>query len=181
MKHPKKPEGLLIPLGEIRSIVIAAFRYYLGRQTIGVWGFGRWLEAAWRDLDESTRAIIERELENAFASDDADRKMPLRSGCYYYLGQDCDRAAWSRVRRLYRTPRCCLCDKEMGKDVAGSVHIDGEYSCVDCAPHECEVCGKPFQDAEQIITNNETRRARHPGCAPILGRDVPPSSNEAKC
>lgn len=167
-KQPQASEGLLIPFGEVRSIVIGAFRYYLGRQTIAVWGFGRWLESAWNDLEEGTRQIIAEELEEAFKDDDEDRakaKENLPGFPHYRLGHDCDRSVWSGVRALYRTPRCCLCGKEMGKGVFGSVHLDGEYSCVDCAPHECEVCGEPFGlGMVEIISNPITRRARHTTC-----------------
>jgi hypothetical protein len=181
MKQPRKPEGLLIPPSEVTLIAIAAFRYYLGQQTIAVQGFCRWLQAAWRELDGGTKAIIERELEKEFSRDDEARGLPPKAEYRHLrLGHDCDRAAWSRVRALYRTPKCCLCGKQMGKGMVGSIHLDGEYSCVECAPHECEVCGKPFAVAEQIIPNNETRRPRHPGCAP-LGRDAVPASTEAKC
>ena len=163
-KKNDKPEGLLIPPGDTRLIVIGAFRYYLGRMSAGVSGFGRWLEASWKELDGDTQAIIIRELEEAFEIDDQDRRKPANNFRRLFLGHDCDRAVWARIRALYRTPRCCLCGKEMGEGVAGSLHLDGERSCIECAPHECEVCEKSFEIGETAISNDGTRRARHYNC-----------------
>ena len=145
-----------------RMIVIGAFRYYLGRMTISVWAFGRWLEANWHKFDEGTRTIIARELEEAFRWDDEERKEEERSTPFgLRLGHDCDRATWSRVRALYRTPRCTICDMELPGTVEQNVHLDGERSCMNCAPPICEVCGERFQNWDEIIPNDKTRRARH--------------------
>lgn len=150
-------------------IVIGAFRYYLGRMTYAVSSFTDWLIANWPALTENSRRIIQYELDEAFEHDNADRKKPDQFR--WTLGHDCDRHSWSRVRRLYRTPRCCLCDKEMGEDATGSVHQDGEYACTECAPHECEVCNGEIFIGEAIIPNRKTRRHRHPGCKPA--EDLP--------
>ena len=169
-KSNKRTKAVAIDSDNERLIVIAAFRYYLGRQTISVWSFGRWLENVWPSLCQGTRDIIQRELEEAFKRDAEDREQFIAgktSFKIFALGSDCDRRTWAGVRRLYRTPRCCFCGQEMDESKPGTFHQDGEYSCASCAPLECEVCSKPFKTGEQIIPNQETRRSRHPGCRPI--------------
>lgn len=161
-KSLSPPQITLDAQDDARMIIIGAFRYYLGRMTISVWAFGKWLEERWPLLDEGTRRIIERELEEAFKWDDEQRSA---GGALARLGHDCDRATWSRVRALYRTPRCTLCGIELPNGTRRNVHIDGEHSCLKCAPPKCEVCDKPFKLGETIVPNNKTRRYRHPGCS----------------
>lgn len=167
MKRPKSK--VTLDLDDARMIVIAAFRYYLGRMTISVWAFGQWLEKQWDKLDEGTRQIIARELEEAFERDDEQRANGEK---FHRLGHDCDRATWSRIRALYRVPTCVLCDVELPNGVEQNVHSDGERSCMKCAPPECEVCERPFHIGEQVVPNSKTRRCRHPGCKP---KSVPPA------
>lgn len=162
-----------IPIADIdsRMIIVGAFRYYLGRMTISVSSFTNWLVQRWHNLDEGTQFIIAREIEEAFKADDDQRLRVKETGGNLSsiglpLGWDCDRAAWARVRTMYRTPRCCLCGKELPDTVHQNVHMDGERSCWDCAPPTCEVCEGEFRLGEQIIPNPKTRRARHPGCKP---------------
>lgn len=146
-----------------RLIIVGAFRYYLGRMTISVSSFTDWLVQRWHNLDEGTQFIIAREIEEAFRDDDEQR---TKGDQFFRLGWNCDRAAWARVRALYRTPTCCLCGKSLPDTVHQNVHLDGERSCWDCAPPTCEVCEGEFRLGEQIIPNKATRRARHPGCKP---------------
>lgn len=81
------------------AMPIYAFRYCLGRMTYAVGDCANWLIENWSKLHQHSRSIIARDLEEAFARDDADRK---RGGKYLALGHDCDRANWLRVRALYR-------------------------------------------------------------------------------
>lgn len=150
-------------------IVIGAFRYYLGRMTISVSGFCDWICMNWENLEEGTRNIVTREIEDAFHRDAGERLKVKETGAtqhWFPLGMDCDKAKWAQVRRLYRTPTCVLCGTELQPAIPQSLHLDGERSCQTCAPFECEVCEKPFSTGEQIIPNISTRRSRHPGCKP---------------
>lgn len=81
-----------------RMIVIGAFRYYLGRMTISVWGFTQWLIKNWSRLDEGTRHIILREIDEAIVADDEDRARPENSYKIYRMGHDCDRQSWLNVK-----------------------------------------------------------------------------------
>ena len=83
-----------------RELLIAAFRYYLGRMTISTCFFARGLARAWNELEEGTRGIIERELEETFKEDDKIRAS-LKPATWRPLGHDCDRAAWEEVRQQY--------------------------------------------------------------------------------
>ena len=79
-------------------MVIAAFRYCLGRQTYIVGDCADWLINTWPLLSDQTKAIIQRDLEEAFTRDDEDREAGRD---YKTLGHDCDRAEWERVRKLW--------------------------------------------------------------------------------
>lgn len=147
-----------------RAIVIGATRYYLGRMSASVSTMADWLVRHWHGLDEGTQQIIARDIDEAFALDDQQR---ARSEPHARLGWDCDRASWSRVRAMYRTPTCCLCGAEIGPATPHKLHLDGERSCDKCAPPECETCGKPFRLGDAVIPNKATRRSRHPGCPPV--------------
>ncbi len=63
-------------------MVIAAFRYCLGRRTYIVETCADWVVKMWPVFSEKSRAIIKRDLEQAF-------------------GDDCDRKAWEKVRALW--------------------------------------------------------------------------------
>lgn len=78
---------------------IAAVRYCLGRSSYIVGDCVDWLLKVWPDLTDSTRNIIKRDIEEAFAADDKDRET---GGSYKRLGWDCDRRDWERVRALWR-------------------------------------------------------------------------------
>jgi hypothetical protein len=89
-----------------KELLVAAFRYYLGRRTIATCFFARNLAEAWIEIEETTRDLIAKELEEAFSRDDKDRaKRAVGQRVYSLtLGDDCDRAAWEEVRQQY-TPR----------------------------------------------------------------------------
>lgn len=79
-------------------MVIAATRYCLGRMTYIVGDCADWLIKIWPLLSDKTRAIVQRDVEEAFARDDADREAGSK---YHALGHDCDRQQWERVRQLW--------------------------------------------------------------------------------
>jgi hypothetical protein len=88
--------------GDQEVMVIAAFRYSLGRMTYIVKDCCDWLIEQWPNFREGTRALIQKELEAAFERDD-DRRRRLyigNSDCKP-LGHDCDREQWERVRALW--------------------------------------------------------------------------------
>ena len=84
--------------GNDHLIIVAAFRYCLGRRTYVVGEYARLLVKIWPFLSEKTQNIIKRDLEEAFARDDEDREAGRD---YKALGHDCDRAEWERVRKLW--------------------------------------------------------------------------------
>ena len=79
-------------------MVIAAFRYSCGRATYISKVCADWLVSIWPMLSENTRAVIQRDLEAEFASDD---KARAEGDTYKPLGWDCDRQEWERVRNLW--------------------------------------------------------------------------------
>jgi len=79
-------------------MIIAAFRYCLGRMTYIVSECASWLIKTWPTLSQQTQNIIQRDIEEAFARDDEDREAGRD---YKALGHDCDRAEWMRVRKLW--------------------------------------------------------------------------------
>ena len=78
--------------------VIVAFRYYLGRMTIGACCFARELAFAWDSLGSGTQNVIKSELDSAFQRDDESR---AEGSNYHPLGMDMDRQAWELVRKAY--------------------------------------------------------------------------------
>lgn len=85
--------------GRDNLMVIAAHRYCIGRMTYIVGDCVDWLLSIWAELPENTRAIIQRDMEEAFEHDDRDREMGHVSK---YLGHDCDRQQWERLRRMWK-------------------------------------------------------------------------------
>lgn len=79
-------------------MVIAATRYCMGRMTYIVGNCVDWLIQIWPLLSVQTRNIIRRDIEEAFDRDDRDREF---NHSINYLGHDCDRKEWERVRRLW--------------------------------------------------------------------------------
>jgi len=84
--------------GRDQLMAVAAVRYSIGRMTYIVSDCADWLISVWPELTDNARNIIKRDVEEAFARDDEDR---ADSSYYKALGQDCDRAQWERVRRLW--------------------------------------------------------------------------------
>lgn len=80
-------------------MALAAFRYCLGRMTYIVGDCERWLFANWGQFPENVKKLIQRDLEEEFARDDEAR---TRGDAHKPLGHDCDRAAWERVRTLWK-------------------------------------------------------------------------------
>jgi hypothetical protein len=80
-------------------MAVAAFRYCLGRMTYIVGDCERWIFANWEHFPESVKKLIQREAEEEIKRDDEARE---RGDDYKPLGHDCDRAAWERVRTLWK-------------------------------------------------------------------------------
>ena len=79
-------------------MALAAVRYCLGRSSYIVSDCADWLATAWPHIGPGTRKTIQRDVEEAFARDDADRAEGRE---HKALGWDCDRAQWERVRQLW--------------------------------------------------------------------------------
>lgn len=90
-----------LPYGRDGCMATAAVRYCLGRSTYIVEYCCDWLREAWPTLSESTRTAIACDIEGAFAKDDTCR---AEGRALLPLGMDMDRAAWERVRELWRAP-----------------------------------------------------------------------------
>ena len=80
-------------------MALAAFRYCLGRMTYIVGDCERWIFSNWEHFPPNVQAIIQREVEEEIERDDEARE---RGYQYKPLGHDCDRAAWERVRTLWK-------------------------------------------------------------------------------
>lgn len=86
------------PYGRDNLMVIAAIRYCLGRMTYIVSDCADWIIENWNDWPESVRKIIQRDIDEAFVTDDEARNDRRE---YLPLGMDCDRQEWERVRKLW--------------------------------------------------------------------------------
>ena len=84
------------------GLVHAAFRYYLGRQTIAAAQFAEDLAKAWPLLPASFAGLIREELDRKFLMDDEARERGV-DFMLRPLGMDCDRVAWEKVRAAYQT------------------------------------------------------------------------------
>ena len=80
-------------------MALAAFRYCLGRMTYIVGDCEQWICANWEQFPRSVRQLIQREVEEEIQRDD---KARAEGRDYKPLGHDCDRAAWIRVRSLWK-------------------------------------------------------------------------------
>lgn len=85
-------------------LVIDAVRYAVGRRSVQPTITADWLVANWRQLTPAVRDTVRRDLEGEFRDDDRLRADPRGERTYYPLGDDCDRAAWERVRALWQSP-----------------------------------------------------------------------------
>lgn len=79
-------------------MVVAAFRYSLGRMTYISGVCADWIVARWQDFPPNVQNLIHCELEEAFKCDNEERAMGEK---YRTLGWDCDRKQWERVRALW--------------------------------------------------------------------------------
>jgi len=75
-------------------MVIDAIRYALGRRSYQVNETCTWLMSNWYKLSQATRNIIRRDIEGEF-------RMASEMGHYRFLGDECDRMEWERVRKLW--------------------------------------------------------------------------------
>lgn len=78
------------------TLWLGAFRYYLGRMSYAVSDFCDLLIREWPNLDEHTKSLIRKELEEAVKLDALERSDCGRS-LHARLGMDCDRDDWVRV------------------------------------------------------------------------------------
>jgi len=79
----------------ISDLVFWSFRYFLGRRTIATVGFARDLAKIYPLLDGNIKALIRKELEQAYEEEQ-------RNPNYKPLGDACDREAWGKVRKAYQ-------------------------------------------------------------------------------
>ena len=83
------------------DLIMSAASHYLGRRTEAVSSFCEQLVASWDDVPRFAADYIERIVEEAFQRDDRHREQKSDESCRP-LGHDRDRAAWERVRQLWR-------------------------------------------------------------------------------
>lgn len=84
----------------LRTLWIGATRYYLGRMTAAVHDFCGLLTSEWPSLPVSVQRLIQRDVMEAFERDDK-RREETGEKMFLPLGDDCDRAAWEKVRGLW--------------------------------------------------------------------------------
>lgn len=94
--------------GRSGLMAVSAVRYCLGRSTYIVSDCQEWLCDIWDKLPEKAQAIIQRDVEEAFKSDDEDR---ANGKDYRALGHDCDRRCWEKVRQLWSNEGASQCEK----------------------------------------------------------------------
>ena len=87
------------PWGNNGLMALCAVRYCLGRRTYITAECREWLYQIWDSLPEESKKLIRRDVEEAFQRDDEDRASG--STQYKALGDDCDRAEWEMVRKLW--------------------------------------------------------------------------------
>ena len=80
-------------------MALAAFRYCLGRMNYIVGDCERWIFENWEHFPEYVKKLIQREVEKEINRDDEARAEGRE---HKPLGHDCDRAAWIRVRSLWK-------------------------------------------------------------------------------
>lgn len=84
--------------GRNELMAVAAVRYCIGRMSYIVGECVDWLYEVWPLLDPKTKAIIRRDIEEAFVRDDEERAEGME---HTPLGMDMDRAEWERARKLW--------------------------------------------------------------------------------
>ena len=80
---------------------LCAFRYSLGRRTSAPSDFVAIAIKNWPDIPRDAQCLISKELNNAFTRDDQMRSDETISSQYYPLGDDCDRAEWQKLLKLF--------------------------------------------------------------------------------
>lgn len=91
-------ESTVGPWGRGDLMATAAVRYCLGRTTYIVSDCADWLVAQWPNIAPTAKAVIQRDIDEAFQRDDEAREA---GQSYKPLGWDCDRKSWERVRALW--------------------------------------------------------------------------------
>lgn len=88
------------PYGRDDLMALAAFRYCLNRKTYIAGDCADWLIENWDSFSPRTRAIIRRELDEAFEQDA--KAIRFADGREHKpLSMDCDRREWEWVRALW--------------------------------------------------------------------------------
>lgn len=90
--------AIIQPWGTNDLMATAAVRYCLGRRTYIVRECADWIIRHWENFESRTRTQIQRDVEEAIANDRIDRRNNVQPP---HLGDDCDRADWERVRKLW--------------------------------------------------------------------------------
>ena len=90
------------PVSQIPDwMILDAFRYALGRMTFQVSITTKWLTDNLDHLSDSLFDMVWQELDEAIANDAKTRVRYLEAGGkgpkFFPLGQDCDRAEWTRL------------------------------------------------------------------------------------
>ena len=93
--------GALGPWGDGDLMAMAAVRYSLGRRTYVPGECVRWLIRQWPNFSDACKRVIQRDIEEAFASDDKVRTCGGAYQAFKPLGDDCDRAEWEKTRSLW--------------------------------------------------------------------------------
>jgi len=89
----------------LNNLVFYSFRYFLGRRTAETCFFAEQLIRLYPALSSTVQGSIRRDLEAIFERDDVQRMQYFKGDRNYGgfpLGHDCDRAAWEKVRALWR-------------------------------------------------------------------------------
>lgn len=77
------------------TLWLGALRYYMGRTTYAVNDFCNLLIQEWSTLDEKTKNLIQRDLQDEINADDECRRRDITKTAFYKrLGHDCDRESW---------------------------------------------------------------------------------------
>lgn len=84
--------------GRNELMITAAVRYCLGRMSYIGGDCAEWLINLWPHISDRAKAIIQSDVEEAFAADDEAR---AKNEGYNPLGWDCDRRSWENVRKLW--------------------------------------------------------------------------------
>ncbi len=84
------------------TLWLGATRYYVGRMTYSVSTFVEMLIKEWPKLDDKTKHLIERELEEKFERDNVSREQKRD---HHPLGHDCDRFSWELLRGLWTSTK----------------------------------------------------------------------------